>query len=46
LAWPERLTRAIALSAATVAAPAAGEFDAAVYAELLTQVRVSAADGP
>jgi tagatose 6-phosphate kinase len=46
LPWPQRLTRAIALSAATVAAPAAGEFDAAVYAELLTQVRVSAAEGP
>ncbi|MEV6010693.1 1-phosphofructokinase family hexose kinase [Streptomyces sp. NPDC051976] len=46
LPWPQRLTRAIALSAATVAAPAAGEYDTGVYAELLTQVRVVAADGP
>ncbi|GHG64990.1 1-phosphofructokinase family hexose kinase [Streptomyces griseocarneus] len=40
LAWPERLARAVALSAATVAAPAAGEYDAAVYEKLLGQVRV------
>jgi tagatose 6-phosphate kinase len=29
LEWPQRLTRAAALSAAAVLAPAAGEFDAA-----------------
>jgi tagatose 6-phosphate kinase len=44
LPWPERLTRAIALSAATVAAPAAGEFDPAVYEELLARVKVTPAD--
>ncbi|MGW2842083.1 1-phosphofructokinase family hexose kinase [Streptomyces sp. NPDC001493] len=40
LAWPERLARAVALSAATVLAPAAGEFDADAYAELLPRVGV------
>ncbi|WP_208900165.1 1-phosphofructokinase family hexose kinase [Streptomyces incarnatus] len=35
LPWPERLARAVALSVATVQAPAAGEFDPAVYEELL-----------
>ncbi|MER0246734.1 1-phosphofructokinase family hexose kinase [Streptomyces sp. HSW2009] len=40
LPWPERLARAVALSAATVRAPVAGEFDAATYAELLPQIRV------
>ncbi|WP_327176474.1 1-phosphofructokinase family hexose kinase [Streptomyces sp. NBC_01335] len=40
LAWPERLARAVALSAATVLAPAAGEFDADAYAELLPRVTV------
>lgn len=44
LTWPQRLARAVALSAATVAAPAAGEFDAAVYAELLPQVKVVPAE--
>lgn len=43
LDWPRRLARAVALSAATVAAPAAGEFDQAVYAELLPRVEVTAA---
>ncbi|MEV8527503.1 1-phosphofructokinase family hexose kinase [Streptomyces sp. NPDC052000] len=38
---PGCLTRAVALSAATVLAPAAGEFDAKAYAELLTQVRIT-----
>lgn len=38
LPWPDRLTRAVSLSAATVRAPAAGEFDADAYAELLPQV--------
>jgi tagatose 6-phosphate kinase len=40
LPWPERLVRAVALSAATVLAPAAGEFDPAVYERLLPAVRV------
>ncbi|MFH8976008.1 1-phosphofructokinase family hexose kinase [Streptomyces sp. NPDC017890] len=35
LPWPDRLARAVALSAATVAAPVAGEFDRAAYEELL-----------
>ncbi|MFD5129398.1 1-phosphofructokinase family hexose kinase [Streptomyces olindensis] len=41
LPWPDRLTRATALSTATVAAPAAGEFDRGVYEELLGRVSVS-----
>ncbi|MEU0393383.1 1-phosphofructokinase family hexose kinase [Streptomyces sp. NPDC006208] len=41
LPWPERLSRAVALSAATVLAPAAGEFDAAAYAELLPRIAVT-----
>ncbi|MER7413102.1 1-phosphofructokinase family hexose kinase [Streptomyces cacaoi] len=40
LPWPDRLARAVALSAATVLAPAAGEFDAAAYARLLPSVPV------
>ncbi|GAA3834815.1 1-phosphofructokinase family hexose kinase [Streptomyces phyllanthi] len=40
LPWPERLARAVALSAATVLAPAAGEFDRRVYEELVEQVTV------
>ncbi|MGW0927106.1 1-phosphofructokinase family hexose kinase [Streptomyces sp. NPDC002644] len=43
LPWPERLARATALSAATVAAPAAGEFDRALYEDLLGRVRVAEA---
>ncbi|MFF3609366.1 1-phosphofructokinase family hexose kinase [Streptomyces sp. NPDC002463] len=39
--WPERLTRAVALSAATVLSPVAGEFDAPAYEELLTRVTVT-----
>jgi tagatose 6-phosphate kinase len=35
LPWPDRLSRAVALSAATVLAPVAGEFDRAAYEELL-----------
>ncbi|MFC7980392.1 1-phosphofructokinase family hexose kinase [Streptomyces sp. NPDC057336] len=35
LPWPDRLARAVALSAATVRAPVAGEFDRAAYEELL-----------
>ncbi|MBD0424939.1 1-phosphofructokinase family hexose kinase [Streptomyces sp. TRM S81-3] len=42
LAWPDRLARAVALSAATVLAPAAGEFDRPAYEELLGQVTVTA----
>ncbi|MFE2940150.1 1-phosphofructokinase family hexose kinase [Streptomyces sp. NPDC059255] len=41
LPWPARLSRAVALSAATVLAPAAGEFDARVYEELLPRVTVT-----
>lgn len=43
LPWPDRLTRAVALSAATVDAPVAGEFDAALYEELLPKVGVTGA---
>ena len=42
LPWPQRLARAVALSAATVVAPAAGEYDPAAYAELLPKVEVGA----
>lgn len=38
LPWPARLARAVALSAATVLAPVAGEFDRAAYEELLGRV--------
>ncbi|MGW7384685.1 1-phosphofructokinase family hexose kinase [Streptomyces sp. NPDC054794] len=41
LPWPERLARAVALSAATVRAPAAGEFDRATYDELVGRVSVT-----
>ncbi|MFJ5141561.1 1-phosphofructokinase family hexose kinase [Streptomyces sp. NPDC088707] len=40
--WPDRLSRAVALSAATVLSPVAGEFDPTAYEELLAQVRVTA----
>jgi tagatose 6-phosphate kinase len=43
LAWPQRLARAVALSAATVLAPAAGEYDRAGYDELLPKVEVAPA---
>jgi tagatose 6-phosphate kinase len=46
LPWPERLARAVALSTATVLAPVAGEFDRAVYEELVQQVRVTGEAGP
>ncbi|RNG03476.1 PfkB family carbohydrate kinase, partial [Streptomyces botrytidirepellens] len=39
--WPERMARAVALSAAAVRAPVAGEFDRALYAELLDRVEVT-----
>ncbi|MDI3409107.1 1-phosphofructokinase family hexose kinase [Streptomyces cavernicola] len=38
--WPRRLTHAVALSAATVLAPVAGEFDAAAYEDFLAKVSV------
>lgn len=38
--WPQALAQAVALSAATVAAPAAGEFDRATYDELLPHLTV------
>ncbi len=41
LAWPERLARAAAVSAATVLAPAAGEFDRGAYEELLPRIAVA-----
>ncbi|GGX19167.1 1-phosphofructokinase family hexose kinase [Streptomyces noursei] len=41
LPWPDRLCRAVALSAATVRSPAAGEFDATTYQELLPHVVVT-----
>ncbi|WP_185029588.1 1-phosphofructokinase family hexose kinase [Streptomyces candidus] len=41
LSWPDRLALAVALSAATVAAPAAGEFDRATYESLLPRVEVT-----
>ena len=40
--WPDRLARAVALSAATVAAPTAGDFDLPCYERLLTEVTVTA----
>ncbi|CAM5604262.1 sugar kinase [Streptomyces spiroverticillatus] len=41
LPWPSRLAQAVALSAATVAAPAAGEFSPSVYESLLPEVKVT-----
>ncbi|MFF8993309.1 1-phosphofructokinase family hexose kinase [Streptomyces sp. NPDC014983] len=41
LPWPDRLACAVALSAATVQAPGAGEFDRAVYEELRGRVAVT-----
>ncbi|MEU3333520.1 1-phosphofructokinase family hexose kinase [Streptomyces sp. NPDC002144] len=41
LPWPARLSRAVALSAATVLAPVAGEFDRAAYEELVGRVAVT-----
>ncbi|MFC9297370.1 1-phosphofructokinase family hexose kinase [Streptomyces sp. NPDC057011] len=45
LDWPERLSRAVALSAATVLAPAAGEFDPRAYEELRLAVSVTEGSG-
>nr|WP_202448917.1 1-phosphofructokinase family hexose kinase [Streptomyces sp. SID2999] len=41
LPWPDRITRATALSAAAVLAPTAGEFDPADYARLLAAATVT-----
>ncbi|KOU68974.1 sugar kinase [Streptomyces sp. MMG1533] len=41
LPWPDRLARAVALSAATVVAPVAGEFDPGAYQELVGRVTVT-----
>ncbi|WP_306333750.1 1-phosphofructokinase family hexose kinase [Streptomyces sp. KL118A] len=41
LPWPDRLARATALSAATVVAPVAGEFDPSAYKDLLPRVSVT-----
>ncbi|MFE2499364.1 1-phosphofructokinase family hexose kinase [Streptomyces scopuliridis] len=46
LPWPARLARAVALATATVLAPAAGEFDAEAYEELLPRVAVTEHPGP
>ncbi|MEU2227946.1 1-phosphofructokinase family hexose kinase [Streptomyces sp. NPDC018347] len=45
LPWPDRLTRAVALSAATVRTAAAGEYDRTAYEELLGRVRVTGVPG-
>ncbi|MET8546878.1 hypothetical protein ABZW03_40665, partial [Kitasatospora sp. NPDC004799] len=44
LPWPERLRRAVALSAATVLAPQAGRFDAEAHRRLLGLVRIEELD--
>ncbi|MEU5363241.1 1-phosphofructokinase family hexose kinase [Streptomyces sp. NPDC005925] len=41
LSWPDRLTRAVALSTATVLSPTAGDFDRRAYEELLPRVSVT-----
>nr|WP_240969055.1 1-phosphofructokinase family hexose kinase [Streptomyces sp. HNM0575] len=46
LPWPDRLARAVALSAATVRAPTAGEFDEEVHADLLSRVTVEKSGEP
>ncbi|WP_030241732.1 1-phosphofructokinase family hexose kinase [Streptomyces sp. NRRL S-350] len=43
-AWPDRLRRAVALSAATVLAPQAGRFDSDAYHRLLDLVRIEDLD--
>ncbi|MFF8680057.1 1-phosphofructokinase family hexose kinase [Streptomyces sp. NPDC015237] len=40
LPWPDRLARAVALSAATVLSPVAGEFDCKLYEELSGRILV------
>jgi tagatose 6-phosphate kinase len=44
--WPERLRHAAAIGAASVAAPAAGEFHADTYQRHLAEVEVTALAGP
>ncbi|MFF9504418.1 1-phosphofructokinase family hexose kinase [Streptomyces sp. NPDC014656] len=39
--WPDRLAHAVALSAATVASPVAGEYDPGVLSDLLPKVTVT-----
>ncbi|MGC3001982.1 PfkB family carbohydrate kinase, partial [Streptomyces sp. G35A] len=39
--WPDRLSRAAALSAATVLSPTAGEFDHPAYENLLPRITVT-----
>jgi tagatose 6-phosphate kinase len=46
LGWPERLRHAVALGAAAVAAPAAGEFDELVYRRQLALASDPVAVGP
>ncbi|MFF7073603.1 1-phosphofructokinase family hexose kinase [Streptomyces pseudovenezuelae] len=41
LPWPDRLSRAVALSAATVLSPVAGEFDRDTYEEWVPRVAVT-----
>lgn len=41
LPWPDRLARAVALSAATVESPVAGEFVPSTYEDLLARVAVT-----
>ncbi|MFI5800651.1 1-phosphofructokinase family hexose kinase [Streptomyces sp. NPDC051677] len=41
LPWPARLTRAVALSAATVLSPTAGEFERPAYEQLLNRITVT-----
>lgn len=41
LPWPDRLSRAVALSGATVLSPTAGEYDRAAYEDLLPRVTVT-----
>ncbi|MBW5483468.1 1-phosphofructokinase family hexose kinase [Streptomyces bambusae] len=45
LDWPGRLARAVALSAATVHAPTAGEFDPRTYEEVRGSVKVTQPQG-
>lgn len=46
LPWPDRLARSVALSAATVRAHAAGEFDTETYERLLPGVHVETVETP
>ncbi|MGK5553996.1 1-phosphofructokinase family hexose kinase [Actinomadura kijaniata] len=44
--WPDLLRHAVALSAAAVRAPVAGDFDAALYARLLPEITVQGVPCP